>query len=115
MNAYGEAQNARENAVAKVRLNGPIGGDHRFVNQSNLNSVLFRPISGAASACSPVFTSGCLGQFAMAAPGSKRWYFSEEKFTNSPSRRLNITADKEESYRQQAANFIQDMGQRLQV
>eukprot|EP00092_Neocalanus_flemingeri_P010283 GFUD01011079.1.p1 GENE.GFUD01011079.1~~GFUD01011079.1.p1 ORF type:complete len:1280 (-),score=489.79 GFUD01011079.1:860-4699(-) len=51
----------------------------------------------------------------MAAAGSKRWYFSEEKLASSPSRRATITADKEESYRQQAANFIQDMGQRLQV
>lgn len=51
----------------------------------------------------------------MAAGGSKRWYFSEEKLAMSPSRRQSITADKEESYRQQAANFIQDMGQRLQV
>jgi len=47
--------------------------------------------------------------------GSKRWYFSEEKILNSPSRRYGINPDKEESYRQQAANFIQDMGQRLQV
>ena len=48
-------------------------------------------------------------------PNSSRWYFSEEKIANSPSRRYQISADKEESYRQQAANFIQDMGQRLQV
>ena len=54
-------------------------------------------------------------QFVMAAVGSKRWYFSEEKLASSPSRKWNIPADKEESYRQQAANFIQDMGQRLQV
>lgn len=51
----------------------------------------------------------------MAAGGARRWYFPEERFQASPSRRLSITADKEESYRQQAANFIQDMGQRLQV
>jgi cyclin T len=51
----------------------------------------------------------------MAKPNASRWYFSEEKIANSPSRRHQISADKEESYRQQAANFIQDMGQRLQV
>ena len=63
-----------------------------------------------------IFTSGSLGQSsAMAGAGAKRWYFSEEMFTKSPSRRQAVTADKEESYRQQAANFIQDMGQRLQV
>merc|ERR1719414_2844809 len=47
--------------------------------------------------------------------GAKRWNFSEDKILNSPSRRYGINPDKEESYRQQAANFIQDMGQRLQV
>ena len=46
---------------------------------------------------------------------AKRWYFSEEKIAKSPSRHYGILPDKEESYRQQAANFIQDMGQRLQV
>jgi len=51
----------------------------------------------------------------MAASGSSRWYFREEKIKDSASRRHGITPDKEESYRQQAANFIQDMGQRLQV
>ena len=64
----------------------------------------------------PVSLPVWLSQFAMAAgPGGPRWYFSEEKLASSPSRKLNISADKEESYRQQAANFIQDMGQRLQV
>ena len=63
-----------------------------------------------------IFTSGSLGQSsAMAGAGAKRWYFSEDLFTKSPSRKLMVSADKEESYRQQAANFIQDMGQRLQV
>jgi len=49
-------------------------------------------------------------------PASRQqWYFSDEKIQNTPSRRHAISADKEESYRQQAANFIQDMGQRLSV
>lgn len=47
--------------------------------------------------------------------GSERWYFNKELFSNTPSRKSGIDADKELSYRQQAANFIQDMGQRLQV
>jgi len=52
----------------------------------------------------------------MAPPGGRnRWYFSDQELANSPSRRCGVSADKEESYRQQAANFIQDMGQRLQV
>lgn len=49
------------------------------------------------------------------AGGSQRWYFSDDLLANSPSRKSGVSADKEESYRQQAANFIQDMGQRLQV
>ena len=49
------------------------------------------------------------------AGGSQRWYFSDEELANSPSRKCGVNADKEESYRQQAAHFIQDMGQRLQV
>ncbi|XP_015439245.1 PREDICTED: cyclin-T isoform X2 [Dufourea novaeangliae] len=45
----------------------------------------------------------------------EKWYFAKEQLTNTPSRRCGIDADKELSYRQQAANFIQDMGQRLAV
>uniref|UniRef100_A0ABM1IST4 Cyclin-T-like isoform X4 n=1 Tax=Polistes dominula TaxID=743375 RepID=A0ABM1IST4_POLDO len=45
----------------------------------------------------------------------EKWYFTKEQLANTPSRRCGIDADKELSYRQQAANFIQDMGQRLVV
>lgn len=45
----------------------------------------------------------------------KRWYFSESQLTNTPSVRAGIALEKELSYRQQSANFIQDMGQRLEV
>ena len=52
----------------------------------------------------------------MAAPeSSNRWYFTKEELENSPSRKCGIDSDKELSYRRQAANFIQDMGQRLVV
>ncbi|XP_039290317.1 cyclin-T2 [Nilaparvata lugens] len=44
-----------------------------------------------------------------------RWYFTKEQLNNTPSIRLGYSPDKELSSRQQAANFIQDMGQRLQV
>ncbi|XP_054161734.1 cyclin-T2-like isoform X2 [Oppia nitens] len=47
--------------------------------------------------------------------GSDRWYFSKEELAHTPSRKNGIDADKELSYRQQAANLIQDMGQRLHV
>uniref|UniRef100_A0A1B6G326 Cyclin-like domain-containing protein n=1 Tax=Cuerna arida TaxID=1464854 RepID=A0A1B6G326_9HEMI len=45
----------------------------------------------------------------------EKWYFSKEQLANTPSRRFGYDADRELSCRQQAANFIQDMGQRLQV
>lgn len=45
----------------------------------------------------------------------EKWYFTKEQLQNSPSRRCGLDADKELAYRQQAANLIQDMGQRLQV
>ncbi|NXX82484.1 CCNT1 protein, partial [Urocolius indicus] len=44
-----------------------------------------------------------------------RWYFSREQLQRSPSRRAGLDPDKELSYRQQAANLLQDMGQRLNV
>lgn len=44
-----------------------------------------------------------------------RWYFTKEQLENSPSRKCGYDAEKELSCRQQAANLIQDMGQRLQV
>lgn len=45
----------------------------------------------------------------------ERWYFTKDELENSPSRRFGIDAEKELSYRQQAANLIQDMGQKLKV
>ncbi|PSN32665.1 Cyclin-T2 [Blattella germanica] len=45
----------------------------------------------------------------------EKWYFTKEQLANTPSRKCGYEVDKELSYRQQAANFIQDMGQRLQV
>ncbi|KAI4892438.1 hypothetical protein NFI96_033132, partial [Prochilodus magdalenae] len=47
--------------------------------------------------------------------GSTKWLFNREQIENSPSRRCGIEPDRELSYRQQAANLIQDMGQRLNV
>uniref|UniRef100_A0A0A9WEZ5 Cyclin-T1 n=1 Tax=Lygus hesperus TaxID=30085 RepID=A0A0A9WEZ5_LYGHE len=45
----------------------------------------------------------------------EKWYFTKEQLMCAPSRKYGYDADKELSCRQQAANFIQDMGQRLQV
>lgn len=44
-----------------------------------------------------------------------RWYFSKEKIQNSPSIKDGIELSKELGYRQQCANLMQDIGQRLQV
>ncbi|XP_066497489.1 cyclin-T2a isoform X2 [Hoplias malabaricus] len=46
---------------------------------------------------------------------SRRWFFTREQLEMTPSRRCGVASDRELSYRQQAANLIQDMGQRLNV
>ncbi|XP_022085635.1 protein piccolo-like isoform X2 [Acanthaster planci] len=45
----------------------------------------------------------------------RRWYFTRDVLLNSPSRKCQIEPRQELSYRQQAANLIQEMGRRLQV
>ncbi|XP_065212572.1 cyclin-T1-like [Planococcus citri] len=45
----------------------------------------------------------------------ERWYFTKEQLENSPSRRCGIDAEKELMHRQQAANFIRDVGKRLSL
>lgn len=49
------------------------------------------------------------------ASNNNKWYFTRQQIENSPSRRAGLDPDKELSYRQQAANLLQDMGQRLNV
>ncbi|XP_012731622.2 cyclin-T2a isoform X1 [Fundulus heteroclitus] len=46
---------------------------------------------------------------------SSKWFFTREQLEDTPSRRSGVESDRELSYRQQAANLIQDMGQRLNV
>ncbi|KPP67471.1 cyclin-T1-like [Scleropages formosus] len=53
--------------------------------------------------------------FPSASAANNKWYFTREEIENSPSRRAGLDPDKELSYRQQAANLLQDMGQRLNV
>lgn len=52
---------------------------------------------------------------ARAKSKAQRWYFNAHELANTPSRRCGIDADKELSFRQQAAQLIQDIGQRLGV
>ncbi|GIY97180.1 cyclin-T1 [Caerostris extrusa] len=44
-----------------------------------------------------------------------RFYFTKEQLERTPSRKHGIDSVKELNYRQQTSNFIQDMGQRLQL
>lgn len=46
---------------------------------------------------------------------NNKWYYTRQQIDNSPSRQAGLDPDKELSYRQQAANLLQDMGQRLNV
>ncbi|KAM9828786.1 cyclin-T1 isoform 6-T7 [Syngnathus typhle] len=46
---------------------------------------------------------------------NNKWYYNRQEIDNNPSRRAGLDPDKELSYRQQAANLLQDMGQRLNV
>ncbi|KAM8748981.1 cyclin-T2a isoform 1-T1 [Acanthopagrus schlegelii] len=46
---------------------------------------------------------------------SSKWFFTRDQLENTPSHRCGVEPDRELSYRQQAANLIQDMGQRLNV
>ena len=48
-------------------------------------------------------------------PDPNRWFFDKERLENTPSRKCGIDPDKELMLRQQSANFIQDVGQRLHV
>ena len=71
----------------------------------------------------PVYVHPLLGVLlyvfwiAMAAcrGSSSKWFFTREQLETTPSRRCGVEPDRELSYRQQAANLIQDMGQRLNV
>ncbi|XP_051910739.1 cyclin-T1-like isoform X2 [Hippocampus zosterae] len=51
----------------------------------------------------------------VSASCNNKWYYSRPEIDNNPSRRAGLDPDKELSYRQQAANLLQDMGQRLNV
>ncbi|KAM9123858.1 cyclin-T2 isoform 2-T2 [Pangshura tecta] len=71
-------------------------------------SVMAAAASGSGGAGSAARGGG-------ASLSASRWFFSREQLENTPTRRCGVEADKELSYRQQAANLIQDMGQRLNV
>lgn len=57
----------------------------------------------------------CWTVMAACRGSSSKWFFTREQLENTPSRRCGVEPDRELSYRQQAANLIQDMGQRLNV
>uniref|UniRef100_A0A8C4YTI0 Cyclin-like domain-containing protein n=2 Tax=Gopherus TaxID=38771 RepID=A0A8C4YTI0_9SAUR len=68
-----------------------------------------------AAAASGPGGAGSAARGGGASLSASRWFFSREQLENTPTRRCGVEADKELSYRQQAANLIQDMGQRLNV
>ena len=58
----------------------------------------------------------CFSNMATSAVSTTdRFYFTKEQLENTPSRKNGVDPEKEQSYRQQAATLIQDMGQRLSV
>ncbi|XP_032045943.1 cyclin-T2-like [Aythya fuligula] len=73
------------------------------------------PGSGSGAGSSARGCGGGGGGGGGGSTAASRWFFSREQLDNTPSRRCGVEADKELSYRQQAANLIQDMGQRLNV
>ena len=85
------------------------GGMHPTSSQLLPTSPASTPQPSTSQASSSQRTSGHI-------PSQKsKWYFTPERLSNTPSVEAGIPIEKELSYRQQAANFIQDMGQRLKV
>lgn len=76
------------------------------------NSRLRMRSTGHLVCVAPSFSSF---DWEMASERAKQWTFSREQLEKSPSRKHGIDEDKELGYRQQTANLIQDMGQRLAV
>ena len=61
-------------------------------------------------------TRVCLCVFREFMAGEQsRWIFTRPLLAATPSRKCGIDSDKELNMRQQAANLIQEMGQKLQV
>ena len=62
---------------------------------------------------------GCPSKIKMAAEREevppRRWYYSREQLSNSPSRADGVDPEKELRYRQDAASLIQDMGPKLNL
>lgn len=81
-------------------------------------SCTFRPSGAPVAPLPPDASTVGLGRGSVMAVHrgpSTKWLFTREQLENTPSRRCGIEADRELSYRQQAANLIQDIGQRLNV
>lgn len=70
---------------------------------------------GARHVAREHFVSCCSKMATSAVSTTDRFYFTKEQLQNTPSRKNGIDPEKEQSYRQQAATLIQDMGQRLSV
>lgn len=71
--------------------------------------------AGTRHVARALFVSCCSKMATSAVSTTDRFYFTKEQLQNTPSRKNGIDPEKEQSYRQQAATLIQDMGQRLSV
>ena len=71
--------------------------------------------AGSRQLAHALFVSCCSKMPTSAVSTTDRFYFTKEQLQNTPSRKNGIDPEKEQSYRQQAATLIQDMGQRLSV
>ena len=86
------------------------GGVHPAPTQ-----ILTQSLAPSPQPLPPQVSSSQRSTTSVVHPAARRWYFTPEKLSNTLSVQDGIPIEKELSYRQQAANFIQDMGQRLKV
>lgn len=113
---YARGAGARASGCGLQAANGGLGAPLMAAVMNAPNAVASSSGSGSGSGSGAGSGSGS-GSAAgsTSVSGSDKWYFTRDQLANSPSRQCGLDADKELAYRQQAANLIQDMGQRLQV
>lgn len=89
-------------------------GRHRYYNHRLFPAVTYVPVTQRNFKLSS-FSVMAASSRSLPVSNHNKWYHSRQQIDNNPSRRAGLDPDKELSYRQQAANLLQDMGQRLNV